>query len=95
MGAMEPVKEIRSHELCVVTEGIAPSKEAAEEVALIGSRQIFYARLPEVKGTAGTAAFLVDGVLPAPPAYMWTMNHLLPVDDPLEFIRFNEATIRS
>jgi len=95
MGALEPVKEIRSHELCVVTEGIAPTKEMAEEVALIGSRQIFYARLPEVKGTAGTAAFLVDGVLPAPPAYMWTMNHTLPVDDPLEFIRFNEFTIQS
>jgi hypothetical protein len=93
MGNMEPVKEIRSHELCIVVEGVAPTKEGAEEVALIGSRQIFYARLPEVKGTAGTAAFVVDGVLPAPPAYMWTMNHVLPVDDPMEFIRFNETVI--
>ena len=94
MGDLEPVKEIRSHELCIVTEGVASTKEIAEEVTLIGSRQIFYARLPEVKGTAGTAAFVVDGVLPAPPAYMWTMNHLMPVDDPLEFIKFNEITIK-
>lgn len=94
MGDLEPIKEIMSHELCVVTEGIAPSREMAEEVALIGSRQIFYARLPEVKGTAGTAAFLVDGVLPAPPAYLWTMNHLMAVDDPLEFVRFKEFTIQ-
>ena len=53
MGDLEPVREIRSHELCVIVEGVAPTKEMAEEVTLIGSRQIFYARLPEVKGTAG------------------------------------------
>lgn len=93
MGDLEPIKEIRSHELCIVVEGIAETKEMAEEVALIGSRQIFYARLPEVKGTAGTAAFIVDGVLPAPPAYRWTLNHVMPVADPLEFIRFKETTV--
>ena len=91
MGALEPIKEIKSHELCIVVEGVAPTKEVAEDVALIGCRQIFYARLPEVKGTAGTAAFVIDGVLPAPPAYQWTMNHVIPVDDPLEFVRFQES----
>jgi hypothetical protein len=60
---------------------------------LIGSRQIFYARLPEVKGTAGTAAFIVDGVLPAPAAYMWTLNHVLPVNDPMELFAVNMTTI--
>jgi hypothetical protein len=93
MGDLEPVREIRSHELGVVVEGIAPTREMAEEVALIGSRQIFYARLPEVKGTAGTAAFIVDGVLPAPAAYRWTLNHVLPVDDPMELFALNEMTI--
>ncbi len=94
MGALEPVKETKSHELCIVVEGVAPTKEVAEEVALIGCRQIFYARLPEVKGTAGTAAFVVDGVLPAPPAYEWTMNHVIPVDDPMEFVRFKKTIIK-
>jgi len=93
MGAREPVREIRSHELCVVVEGVAPTKEMAEEVTLIGSRQIFYARLPEVKGTAGTAAFIVDGVLPAPPAYEWTLNHVIPVDDPMELFSVHEVII--
>jgi hypothetical protein len=93
MGDLEPVREIRSHELGVVVEGIAPTREMAEEVALIGSRQIFYARLPEVKGTAGTAAFIVDGVLPAPAAYLWTLNHVLPVDDPMELFALNEMMI--
>ncbi|QGP90827.1 Acyclic terpene utilization family protein AtuA [Neomoorella glycerini] len=84
MGDLEPVKEIRSHELCIVVEGIAPTKAMAEEVAMIGTRQMFYARLPEVKGTAGGAAFVVDEVLPASPAYIWTMNHTVALDDPME-----------
>lgn len=84
MGDLEPVKETKSHELCVIVQGIAPTKEMAAEVAMIGTRQIFYARLPEVKGTAGTAAFVVDEVLPASPAYRWTLDHTIPVDDPME-----------
>ena len=34
--------------------------------------QMFYARLPQVKGTAGGVAFLLDEVMPASPAYRWT-----------------------
>ncbi len=93
MGDLEPVKEIRSHELCVIVEGVAPTKKMAEEITMIGTRQIFYARLPEVKGTAGTAAFVVDEVLPSTPAYIWRMNHVIPVDDPMELfdLRFTEV----
>ncbi|HOJ12021.1 MAG TPA: acyclic terpene utilization AtuA family protein [Clostridiales bacterium] len=84
MGDLEPVKEIKSHELCIVVEGVAPTDEVAHEVTMIGLRQLFYARLPEVKGTAGSAAFLLDEVIKASPAYEWTMNHIVPVDDPME-----------
>lgn len=85
MSDLEPVNEINSHELGIVIQGVAPTKEMAEEVAMTGTRQIFYARLPEVKGTAGTAAFVVDEVLPATPAYRWSLNHIVEVDDPMEF----------
>ena len=66
--------------------GATPSttKKMAEEITLIGTRQIFYARLPEVKGTAGTAAFVVDEVIEISPAFEWTMNHTVAVDDPTE-----------
>jgi hypothetical protein len=84
MGDLEPIKEPKSHELMVIVEGVAPTQEVAEEVTLIGTRQIFYARLPEVKGTAGTAAFVLDEVIEISPAYRWTMNHTVEVDDPLE-----------
>jgi hypothetical protein len=93
MGEMEPIKEIKSHELCIIVQGIAPTKEMAEELTMIGTRQIFYARLPEVKGTAGTAAFVVDEVLPATPAYTWSMNHTVEVDDPMELFDLNMIEI--
>ena len=83
MGDLEPIKETKSHELLVVVEGVADDKAVAEEVTMIGTRQIFYARLPEVKGTAGTAAFIIDEVVEISPAYEWTLNHTIEVDDPL------------
>ncbi|MBR2029022.1 MAG: acyclic terpene utilization AtuA family protein [Oscillospiraceae bacterium] len=84
MGELEPIKETKSHELMIIVEGVAPTEEVAEEVTLIGMRQIFYARLPEVKGTAGTAAFVLDEVIKISPAYKWTLDHTVEVDDPLE-----------
>lgn len=89
MGDLEPVKEIKSHELCVIVQGVAPTKEMAEEVTMTGCRQMFYARLPEVKGTAGSVAFVVDEVIPVTPAYMWTLNHTVAVEDPMELFKVN------
>jgi len=83
IGNMEPSKHT-PHELGVVVYGIAPSAKMAEEVCLIGTRQMFYARLPEVKGTAGGVAFALDEVMRASPAYRWTINHTVRIDDPLE-----------
>jgi len=93
MGDLEPVKEIRSHELLVVVEGVSPDDKVAEEATLIGTRQIFYARLPEVKGTAGTAAFILDEVVKISAAYEWTMNHTVTVDDPLELFPTHMITV--
>ena len=84
MGNLEPCKT-RSHEVCLVIQAIAPTKEMAEEVCGIATRQTFYARIPESKGTAGMVAVLgLNEVLPGKPAYRWTMSHTLRIDDPLE-----------
>jgi len=71
MGALEPVKT-PAHELCILVQGVAPTAKMAEEVCMAGTRQLFYARLPDVKGTAGGVAFPLDEVLHASPAYRWT-----------------------
>ncbi len=84
MGELEPLRDKPAHELCIFVQGIAPTAEMAEEVCMIGTRQMFYARLPQVKGSAGSVAFALDEVLRASPAYRWTVNHTLRCDDPLE-----------
>src|SRR5215472_7713989 len=84
LGASEPRRDTPAHELAVIVQGVAPTQAMAEEVAMIATRQMFYARLPQVKGTAGGVAFLLDEVMRASPAYRWTLNHTMRVDDPLE-----------
>ncbi|MGO4175789.1 acyclic terpene utilization AtuA family protein [Bosea sp. TAF32] len=87
MGMLEPLRDKPGHELCVVVQAVAPTRELAEEICIMGTRQMFYARLPDVKGTAGGVAFLLDEVMPASPAYRWTLNHTMPIDDPMEPFR--------
>ena len=84
MGELEPLRDKPAHELCILVQGIAPTAAMAEEVCLIGTRQMFYARLPEVKGSAGSVAFALDEVLRASAAYRWTLNHTVRCGDPLE-----------
>lgn len=84
MGDLEPLRDQPGHELCVMVQGVAPTREMAEELTMIGLRQMFYARLPDVKGTAGSVSFPLDEVLHASPAYRWTLNHTVEVDDPME-----------
>jgi hypothetical protein len=84
MGALEPLRHKPAHELCILVQGVAPTAAMAEEVCMIGTRQMFYARLPDVKGSAGSVAFALDEVLRASPAYRWTLNHTMRCDDPLE-----------
>jgi hypothetical protein len=83
MGDMEPLRDRPGHELCLVVQGVAPTAEMAEELTITGTRQLFYARLPEVKGTAGGVSFVLDEVMRASPAYRWTLNHTVAVKDGL------------
>src|SRR5262249_17416536 len=84
LGASEPRRTAPAHELAVVVQGVAPTKSMAAEVAMIATRPMFYARPPQGKGTAGGVAFRPDEVMPASPAYRWTLNHTMRVADPLE-----------
>ncbi len=84
MGEMEPLRDHPGHELCIVVQGVAKERDRAEEICMTAFRQMFYARLPNVKGTAGGVAFLLDEVMQASPAYRWTLNHTMRVKDPME-----------
>lgn len=84
MGELEPLRDRPGHELCVLVQGVAPTLDMAKEVTLTGLRQMFYARLDNVKGTAGSVSFPLDEVLHASPDYRWTLNHTVAVDDAME-----------
>ncbi|MDD3757144.1 MAG: acyclic terpene utilization AtuA family protein [Advenella sp.] len=92
MGALEPLRHQTGHEVGVLVQGVAPTREMAEELTLTGLRQMFYARLPDVKGTAGSVSFPLDEVVEASAAYRWTLNHTMPVDDVLELFPTNMIT---
>lgn len=92
LGELEPVKT-PAHELCIVVQGVAPTSGQAEELCLTGTRQLFYARLPDVKGSAGSVAFVVDEVMRASPACRWSLNHTMVVDDPLELFPLRTETV--
>jgi hypothetical protein len=87
MGALEPTPAARPLEVGIVVEVTCADRERAEAICHIAAKNLFYARLPDVKGTAGTAAIMSDEVLRARPAYEWTLNHLLRVEDPHELFR--------
>ncbi len=92
MGPLEPLRDQVGHEVGIMVQGVAPTSEMAEELTLIGLRQMFYARLPDVKGTAGSVAFPLDEVVRASPAYRWTLNHTIAVEDPLELFPTHMTT---
>jgi hypothetical protein len=95
MGGLEPVRA-PAHELCVVVQGVAPTREMAEEVCMTGTRQLFYARLPDVKGTAGSVAFVLDEVMQASAAYRWSVNHTVAVGHAMELfpVHLTEVGVR-
>ena len=93
MGELEPLRDRPGHELCILVQAVAPSAEMAEEVCMTGTRQMFYARLPEVKGSAGSVAFALDEVLRASPAYRWTLNHTMRCTSPMELFPTHLQTV--
>lgn len=87
MGELEPNPPLRPHELGIVVETVCQDAKRAEEICALAARNLFYARLKEVKGTAGAAALMSDEILVGKPGYEWTLNHVMPVADAAELFR--------
>ena len=93
MKDFEPAAPARPHELCVVVEAISKDAGLAEEVAALASRNLFYARLPGLKGTAGAAALMSDEVLVGEAGYRWTLNHVIEVRHSAELCTSKTMTV--
>lgn len=84
LGDREPHPQVTGHEVALMVEVVAPTDDEAMTIAALAQRNFFFARFPGLRGTAGTAALPVDEVLLGRPACSWTINHLLPLEDPSE-----------
>jgi hypothetical protein len=83
MGPLEPVKEIRSHELCLVFEATAPTQEMASTIAGITRHQALHLPIPEWSGLI-TALACPYNHLDRGAVYRFNVNHVVEPDDPNE-----------
>ncbi len=83
MGPLEPVKEIRSHELCLVFEVTAPTQEMASTIAGITRHQALHLPIPEWSGLI-TALACPYNHLDRGAVYRFNVNHVVEPDDPHE-----------
>lgn len=91
---LEPVKETRAHEICIVIETVSKDDNLARKVTDMAVRMLFLARIPGIKGTAGAAA-TTKMPMKSTPGYQWNINHIVNVDDPMELfpIHMTEAGV--
>lgn len=91
---MEPVRDAHPHELCIVVEGLAQTDALAQKLTDFATRMFFLARVPGAKGSSGLAATTKE-TMRSSPGYVWNVNHLMPVDDPMELfpVHMTEAGV--
>ena len=95
MQDMELASPSIPHEIGIVVEVVAPTGEFATEVCAMASRNIFYARLPGVKGTAGAAALLSDEILIGEPGYEWTLNHVIEIKNSMDLCKIEYINVKN
>lgn len=95
MKDLDPSPALAPHELGIVVEAVHRDGDLAAEIAALAARNLFYARLPETKGTAGAAALMSDEILIGEAAFEWTLNHTIEVKDSMELFRTRYSTIEA
>jgi hypothetical protein len=85
MGPLEPVKEIRSHELCLLIEVTAPDQPTASSIAGIARHQALHLPIPEWSGLITALACPYNPAhLDRGAVYRFNANHVVEPDDPCE-----------
>jgi len=85
MGPLEPVKEIRSHELCLVCEYTAPTQEMANSIAAVCRHTMLHLSIPEWRGfITGVACLHNPPQIDRGAIFRFNVNHVVEPDDPYE-----------
>lgn len=94
MGAWEPVKEIRSHELGILVEVVARTQEVANAVLAIARTNTLHVDFPGRLCKEGNMAFpFSPSDLEAPPAYRFSVFHLVEPRDSYEMFPIEYETV--
>lgn len=92
MGPLEPVREIRSHELCLVFEMTAPTQQAANTLGGLVRHQALHLPIPEWSGLI-TSLACPYSYLERGPVYNFNMNHVVEPDEPMEMFRLEMSDV--
>jgi len=85
MGPLEPVKEIRAHELCLIIEVTAQTQDLASSIAGIVRHQGLHLPIPEWSGLITALACPYNPAhLDRGAVYRFNVNHVVQPDDPYE-----------
>ncbi len=85
MGDLEPVKDIRSHELGLVIEAVADDPDTSAAILALARSVALHSTYPGRKAIAGNLAFpFSPSDVRAGEVYEFNIHHLVEVDDPLE-----------
>jgi len=94
MGPLEPVTEIRGHELCLVMEATAQSQEIATTIASMARHQALHLPIPEWRGfITGMACPYSPAYLERGPVYRFCVNHVVEPDDPYEMFPIEHVRV--
>ena len=77
-----------------MVEVVSADEVLAKKVTDLAVRMLFLARIPGIKGTAGTAA-TTKIPMKSTPGYVWNINHIVRVNDPMQLfsIHMTEAGV--
>ncbi|GAA4328242.1 acyclic terpene utilization AtuA family protein [Pigmentiphaga soli] len=94
MGPLEPVREVKSHEVCLVLEVTAATQEAASTIVSMARHQALHLPIPEWKGfITGVACTYSPAHIERGPAYRFCVNHVVEPDDPYEMFPIEHVTV--
>lgn len=85
MGKLEPVQEVRSHEVCVLIEVTARDESTANSIASSAAHTAMHSPIPQWTGLITSLAYPYNPqVLQRGEVYRFNVNHVLELDDPCE-----------
>lgn len=88
MGQLEPVAEVRGHEVCLIIEGVAGTQEIASAVVGVAEYIALHNPVPQWRGSITNLAFpFTPSVTERGPVFRFNMHHVLELEDPLEPFR--------